>query len=135
MKTLTWQTLVLSLATIAHASARELPTPTVFPIVVSGERTRVGITFHLNPDCTSAGKITVRLLEAPKNGTVEILTERTYADYEKTDPKFKCNEQLSEMPAFYYTSREGFKGRDRFSIEIFYPNANYRKRVFNVDVR
>jgi len=115
--------------------ARELPTPTVFPIVVSGERTRVGITYHLNPDCTSAGRIIVRLSESPADGVAELLTEQAFPDYADDDQRFKCNEKSSELPAFYYTSRPGFKGRDRFVVEIFFSNGNYRRRAFNIEVR
>ena len=117
------------------AIARELPTPTVFPIVASGERTRVGITYHLNPDCSSAGRIIVRLAESPANGVAELLMEQAFPDYAADDQKFKCNEKSSELPVFYYTSRPDFKGKDRFTVEIFFPNGNYRKRVFSIEVR
>ncbi len=118
-----------------YAFARELPTPTVFPIVASGERTRVGITYHLNPDCSSAGRIIVRLAESPSNGAAELVTEQAFPDYATEDQKFKCNEKSLDLPAFYYTSRPGFKGKDRFTVEIFFSNGNYRKRVFSIEVR
>ena len=117
-----------------HGEAGELPTPPVSAIVPGGERTRVGITYHLNPDCSSGGKITTRLFQAPKNGKVEMLTERGFTEYAKDVHAYKCNERETEVTAFYYTSQDDFKGRDQFTVEIFFPNGNYRKRIFNVDV-
>jgi hypothetical protein len=126
---------LLLLAGIGQACARELSTRPVFAIVVSGERTKVSKTFHLNPDCSPAGKIIARFAEHPKNGTAEIVNEKGFTDYDKESQERKCNERESEIIGFYYTSREGFIGKDKFIIEIFYPNGNYRKRVINVEVR
>jgi hypothetical protein len=120
---------------LGHARARELPTLPVSAIVASGERTRVGITFHLNPDCSSAGKIIARVIEDPNKGFVEVVTEKGFTEYAKDTQAYKCNERESEITAFYYRSMDGFKGKDRFTVELFYPNGNYRKRVFNVEVR
>lgn len=123
------------LAGIGQVCARELPTRPVFAIVISGERTKVSKTFHLNPDCSPVGKIITRLAEQPKNGTAEIVNEKGYTDYNKDSQRYKCNERESEIIGFYYTSKEGFTGKDKFIIEIFYNNGNYRKRIVNVEVR
>jgi hypothetical protein len=127
--------LVFVLVATGMAESRELPTPPVSAIVASGERTRVGITFQVNPDCSSGGKIITRLFQPPKNGKVEMLTERGFTDYAKDLQTHKCNERESEITAFYYTPQNDFKGSDQFTVEIFFPNGNYRKRVFNVGVR
>ena len=41
----------------------------------------------------------------------------------------------SDVQAYYYKSREDFKGEDRFVVEVFFPTGNYRKRLFTIDVR
>jgi len=116
-------------------AAQELSTPPVHRIVLSGERVRVGFTYDVDADCSSTGHIKSRLLEQPKNGVVEIVTENGFTAYAKDDPKYKCNEKQSDILAYYYTSREGFKGKDRFVAEVFYPKGAYRKRIFSIDVR
>lgn len=117
------------------ALGQELVTAPSFPIVASGNRTRVGTAYHLNADCSPAGAISVRLAEKPKNGTVELVAEQGFSDYGRDAQQYKCNEKPSELQAFYYTSRDGFTGKDRFVVEVFYPIGTYRKRLFNVDVR
>jgi hypothetical protein len=48
---------------------------------------------------------------------------------------YKCNEKPSDVEAYYYQSRDGFKGKDRFVCDVFYPNGSHRKRIVNIDVR
>jgi hypothetical protein len=116
-------------------AAQEISTPPVHKIALSGERVRIGFFYDVNPDCSSTGQIKSRLLEQPKNGVAEMVTEKGFTGYAKDDQKYKCNEKQSDLLAYYYKSREDFKGKDRFVVEVFYPNGSYRKRLFNIDVR
>ena len=116
-------------------AAQQISTEPLNRIVLSGERVRVGSSYDVNPDCSSTGHIKSRLLEQPKNGVVEMVTEQGFTNYAKDDPKYKCNEKQSDIQAYYYKSREDFKGKDRFVVEVFYPRGSYRKRIFNIDVR
>jgi hypothetical protein len=116
-------------------AAQELSTPPTNRIVLSGERVLVGFTYDLEPDCSSTGHIKSRLLEQPKNGVVEMVTEKGFTTYAKDDQKYKCNEKQSDIQSYYYKSREDYKGKDRFVVEAFYPRGTYRKRIFLIDVR
>jgi hypothetical protein len=116
-------------------AAQELSTAPTNKIVLSGERVRVGFAYDVNPDCSSTGQINSRLLEQPKNGVVEMVTEKGFTIYAKDDQKYKCNEKQSDVRAYYYKSREDFKGKDRFVVEVFYPRGSYRKQIFHIDVR
>jgi len=116
-------------------AAQELSTPPTNRIVLSGERVLVGFTYDLEPDCSSTGHIKSRLLEQPKNGVVEMVTEKGFTTYAKDDQKYKCNEKQSDIQSYYYKSREDYKGKDRFVVEVFYPRGTYRKRIFLIDVR
>ena len=115
--------------------AQEITTPPTNRIALSGERVRIGIAWDVNADCSSTGQIKSRLLEQPKNGVVELVTEQGYTRYAKDDQKYKCNEKQSDIQAYYYQSREDFKGKDKLVIEAFYPRGSYRKMIFNIDVR
>ena len=116
-------------------AAQEVSTPPTNRIALSGERMRIGFSYALNPDCSSMGQVKSRLLEQPKNGAVEIVTETGFTSYVKDDPKSKCNEKQSDIQSYYYKSKEDFKGKDKLVIEVFYPIGTYRKRLFNIDVR
>lgn len=112
-----------------------LPTAPVNKVALSGERVRVGFSFHVNADCRSAGEIKSRMLEHPKNGVAEMVTEKGFTGYPKDDQRYYCNDTKTDVQAYYYKSREDFKGKDRFVVEVFYSNGNYRERLFNIDVR
>ena len=116
-------------------AAQVLSTAPTNKVALSGERVRVGFNYHLNADCSSQGEIKSRVLEHPKNGVVETVTEKGFTRYPKNDQKYKCNETQSDVQAYYYKSREDFKGKDRFVVEVFYPIGSYRKRLFTIDVR
>jgi hypothetical protein len=116
-------------------AAQEISTPPANRIALSGERVRIGFSYDLNADCSSKGEVKSRMLEQPKNGVVEMVTEKGFTVYAKDDQKFRCNEKQSDIYSYYYKSREDFKGKDKVVIEVFYPSGTYRKRLFNIDVR
>src|SRR6266511_93421 len=113
-------------------AAQQLSTEPANRIALSGERVRIGFSYDVNPDCSSRGQIKSRLLEQPKNGVVEMVTEKGYTRYAKDDQRYKCNENQSDLQAYYYKSREDLKGKDRYVVEVFYPTGSNRKRIFNV---
>ena len=120
---------------VSPLAAQEISTPPANRIALSGERVRIGFSYDLNPDCSSKGEVKSRMLEQPKNGVVEMVTEKGFPSYPQNNQKYECNEKKSDVRAYYYKSREDFKGKDRFVVEVFYSNGNYRERLFNIDVR
>ncbi len=118
-----------------NVSGQELPTQPTFLTVASGVRLRYLLGFSLNADCTSTGEIVARIIQQPKNGMIEVAREQGYTQYGKEDQRYKCNEKRSEVVHLYYEPSERFKGKDSFVVEVFFPNGQYRKRVFNVTVR
>ena len=128
-------TALLLFFSVWPVAAQEITTPPTNKIALSGERVRTGFSYDVNADCSSRGEIKSRLLEQPKNGAVEMVTEKGFTSYAKDDQRYKCNEKQSDIQAYYYKSREDFKGKDRFVVEVFFPGGLYRKRFFNIDVR
>jgi hypothetical protein len=120
---------------VCPVAAQELSTPPESRIVLSGERVRIGISYDLNPDCSSKGEIKSRLLEEPKNGEMEIATEKGFSAFAKDDQRYRCNENQTDIQTYYYKSQGDFKGKDIFVVEVFYPSGGYRKRLFIMDVR
>jgi hypothetical protein len=118
-----------------QASAVELRTAPVSVTALSGQRVRMGYSASLNNDCSTSGDIKARLADPPRNGTADIVMEKGFTRFPKGDQKFKCNEKQSDVQAYYYQSRDGFKGKDKVVIETFFSNGNYRKRTYNIDVR
>jgi len=69
--------LILTLCGCTATQPAQTPSPTSkAPVlsVVSGERQKIDSIVALNPDCTSSGYVTVRIITLPAHG--ELTTER-----------------------------------------------------------
>lgn len=126
---------LVGLVCISQANAMELSPTTTISSVAMGVRTRIGFSYALNPDCSVEGPITVRILQSPKSGKFESLDEEGNSAYASTDQKFRCNLEKRAVSKYYYTSDDGFAGKDRLVIETFFPNGNSRKRTFEITVK
>ena len=71
------------------AAAQVVQTPPTNKVALSGERVRVGFSYGVNPDCSSTGEIKSRVLEHPKNGVLEMVTEKGFPSYPKDSPKIR----------------------------------------------
>lgn len=78
---------------------------------VSGERTRIKKSWHLEPDCSSAAVPTVRVMQPPKNGNVETVAEKTFPN--AGGAYAKCNTKKVESAMSYYQSKSGYVGKDK----------------------
>ena len=127
--------LVFSFFGVAAAAAMTLAPTTTVATVADGARTRIGFSFSLNQDCSVAGPIIVRVLQAPKNGNFESVDEEGFSSYEKSDQRFRCNTESRIVQKYFYTSNIGFTGKDQVVIETFFSNGNSRKRIFNITIK
>jgi hypothetical protein len=100
--------------------------------VASGERTKIGVAFSLNPDCSAKVVPEVRIREAPKHGNVESLRELAFP-HGKGEYK-KCNGTKVPTTVGYYTSDKGFVGKDRIVIRTSDKNGIVTEGVLNITV-
>ncbi|WP_245441898.1 hypothetical protein [Rhizobium phaseoli] len=100
--------------------------------VASGERTRLGAAFSLNPDCSAKAVPEVRIREAPKHGKVESLRELTFPN-SKGEYK-KCTSTKVPATVGYYTPDKGFVGKDRVVVRTSYKNGVVDEGVINITV-
>ena len=89
--------------------------------VVSGERQRINFISVLNPDCSSAGYVTVRIITPPAHG--ELTTEKgiDYPSYPKGNQRYQCNLKKAPLVNVYYRSNPGYIGVDTVTIEWISP--------------
>jgi hypothetical protein len=80
---------------------------TTLRTVASGERQKIGFYYHLNPDCTSSGNMTVRIITPPAHG--EVTTDRglDYTNFPKENQRYQCNLNQSPGSNVYYKSKSG----------------------------
>jgi hypothetical protein len=89
--------------------------------VVSGERQRINFISVLNPDCSSAGYVTVRIIMPPAHG--ELTTEKgiDYPSYPQANQRYQCNLKKVPLVNVYYRSVPGYVGVDTVTIEWISP--------------
>ena len=89
--------------------------------VVSGARQRIDFISTVNPDCTSAGYVTVHVITPPVHG--ELATEQgfDYPAYPKDNQRYQCNLKKVPLINIYYKSSPGYTGPDTATIEWVSP--------------
>ncbi|TDW16582.1 hypothetical protein EV128_13434 [Rhizobium azibense] len=100
--------------------------------VVSGERTKIGAAWNLNPDCSAKTVPDVRVRQAPRHGKLENLRELAFPS--ATDEYEKCNGIKIPAVVGYYTSEKGFVGKDRIVVRTSYKDGNVDEQVLDIAV-
>jgi len=121
----------LSCSPVGAQTTEKVSERTALPDV----RTRINQYSHLNPDCTVAGKITVRVTKPPAHGTLEIDTGPGFPSYKKDNIRAKCNAQEVELTRVWYKANADFKGRDRVQLEAFSSRGTSRKATIQITVK
>jgi hypothetical protein len=104
---------------ISVGQTRELPVQTLRPVVLSDMRSRVARFDQVEPDCSAVAPLVV-VKKPPTKGRIEIEEDMGFTNYAKETRQYKCNDQRTLGVAIFYTSDPGFKGTDRFEVEVFY---------------
>ncbi len=118
----------------AALSASSAPSVAV-RTVTSGERQKIGFFYYLNPDCTSGGYMTVRIVTPPAHG--ELTSDRgdDYTNYPKENQRYQCNLRKSPVTDVYYKSNSGYLGTDSTLIEVASPTGTTITRIYTITVR
>jgi hypothetical protein len=109
----------------------ELPAIDRSLVAAAGTSIRVGYAYDLNPDCSVAGDIVMRLVTPPKFGSVRLEKEPGFSRYAKNDRRFECNSQRVDVMRIYYDAPQA-EANDAFAVDTFYANGNVRR--FNISV-
>jgi hypothetical protein len=102
---------------------------------LSDARTSVQTYYSLTPDCNQSGTITVRVLEQPSQGTLEIARDRGFTNYAADNIRAKCNAQEVELTRVWYKSNADFKGRDQAQLEAFFTSGTSIKTTLQITVK
>ena len=103
--------------------------------VLSGARTSVHTHYNLTPDCNQIGTVTVRVLQQPSQGTLEIAPDRGFTNYAADNIRTKCNAQEVELTRVWYKSNADFKGRDQAQLEAFFSTGTSIKTTLQITVK
>ena len=103
--------------------------------VVENRRSRINAWFDLNPDCSVADTVTVRLLGPPAHGTLAIEPGRFYPNFPRQDQRYPCNLHPRRGIAGFYRPASGYTGPDRFTIAVITPTGRAWTSDFRLDVK
>jgi hypothetical protein len=103
--------------------------------VAADQRLRVDFLYSINPDCTSIGFATVRLLEQPQHGKIAIENDTGFTNFQASNPRAECNKRRSDGVAVIYEPEPGYTGTDSISLDAILPSGALSKRHYAIDVR
>jgi len=99
------------------------------------KRLVVAFLYDLNPDCSSIGFATVRVVENPKHGKLTIENATGFTTFPEKNLRFECNKRRSDGVNLSYDPEPGFTGDDAIVVDVIYPDGNFSKRRYAIDVR
>lgn len=118
-----------------HARAQELPAMNESRVALTGQKTRVLTQFHLNPDCSATGPLTLRIIKLPSQGKIEQETGKWPPGFKQDAPRASCNDKMVDGVAVHYTSNENYTGLDEFEVELFTVTGQSKKIRIRVTVK
>ena len=103
--------------------------------VPSGINRQIDFLASINPDCSSIGFATVRLIEGPAHGVLTTDKGRDYRPFAKPNPRHACNKKRLAGLKVFYQSETGFVGTDRIRILVVAASGSEREATYEIRVR
>ena len=121
--------LLLLLSVSSPAAADEART------VPSGANQRIDFFASVNPDCTSIGVPTIRLIDGPSHGVVTTDKARDFMSFARPNPRFKCNRRRVAGTKLFYQSETQYFGFDRVRLLIISGSGSEREATYVIQVK
>ena len=103
--------------------------------VPSGKNQRIDFLASLNPDCSSIGMPTVRLLEGPDNGVVTTDRAMDFLPFPKNNIRSKCNSRRVAGLKLFCQSTTEFVGVDRVRQLVISASGGEREATYVIQVK
>jgi len=104
-------------------------------VAASGQKLLVAFLVDLNPDCSSIGYATVRVIEQAKHGKVTVENTIGFSAFPQENLRYECNKRKTDGVLVSYLPDASFKGAESFTFDVILPDGNFNRRHFAVDVR
>jgi hypothetical protein len=102
---------------------------------ISGRPLKLSFFSSTNPDCSSLGRPTIRLVRAPEHGRVTVTQTNDFPNFSASNIRSACNRRRVAGTAIYYASQRGFIGTDYVQAEVIFASGNLRQPSFTINVR
>lgn len=124
--------LSLALLLVASGSAQAADQVRTVP---TGQNRRIDFFASVNPDCSSDGLPTVRLVEGPTNGVVTTDKARDFMPFAKANIRSKCNGRRVAGLKLFYQSTTEFLGVDRVRLIVISASGGEREATYLIQVK
>jgi hypothetical protein len=99
------------------------------------QKLRLDFLYKILPGCSSAGPLTVRVLEQPQHGTLSIEKGKASTDFPKDDGRAACNTRQSDGTLVFYQSGADYRGADSLTLYVVSPLGDAVTRHYAIDVK
>jgi hypothetical protein len=103
--------------------------------VASDKQLRLDFVYTLNPDCTSIGFATIRIIEQPKHGKITVENGTGFTSFAKDNLRYECNKSRSDGVVIVYEPESEFKGTDSVFIDAIFASGTSQKRHYTIEVK
>ena len=102
---------------------------------VSGQPLKLAFFNSTNPDCSSVGPPTIRIVRAPEHGRVTVVQTTGFPNFPSSNIRSECNRRRVRGATINYVSQRGFVGTDQVQVEIIFASGNLRQASYTINVR
>ena len=103
--------------------------------VPSGKNQRIDFLASVNPDCSSPGIPTVRLIEGPSDGVLTTDKALDFKAFPRTNLRARCNAKRVRGLKLLYQSTTEFFGTDRVRLLVISASGGEREATYLIKVR
>ena len=104
-------------------------------IVPSGRNQQIDFFASVNPDCSSPGLPTVRLVDGPNQGMVTTDKARDFLPFPHGNVRSACNGRRVAGVKLFYKAPKGFMGTDHVRILIISAAGTGREASYDIQSR
>ncbi len=102
---------------------------------LSGASINIYHAYSVNPDCSSAGQMVVRVTNPPQHGRIVVKNAQVFPFFPEFNPRSVCNRRRVPGVRVFYSSDRGYTGSDAAAIEIFSPSGQTHDVSYSISVR
>jgi hypothetical protein len=102
--------------------------------VVTGTKQKIGFMYSINPDCSSIGYATIRVVTPPLHGATTFEQGSDFTTFAKDNQRYECNLKKSPGVLIYYQSEPGFVGKDTVVLNVLLASGNLQIYTYNITV-
>ena len=130
-----WGTLPDTLAASPNSQVLWHQTLELTRAATAEQKLQLDFLYKILPGCSSAGRLTVRVLEQPQHGALAIEKGQASTDFPKDDERAACNARQSDGTLVFYQPNADYRGADSTTLYVVSPLGDAVTRHYTIDVK